>query len=452
MRAFSIRRRLLVALLGALLGAGLIAAAATYASARGEVDALLDEELRQIALSLRNHGQLELECLQRAPDDPELRVLVQIWDPAFAQPYSSRAIGPLPRTSAEGFATVEHEGRSWRIYATPSGKQAIQVAQPTALRTELAARSAGRLLLPVVIVLPFLALLVWWIVGRGLTPLALVARTLAQRDPTSLHPVAVNDLPIEVQPLVESLNALLQRLETSFDTQRRFAADAAHELRTPLTALTLQIQLAARARSEEERAASLQRMEQGVKRATRLVQQLLTMARLDPEAAHTPAVPTTLALLAAAVVDELQPLAEEKSIVLKVDAPAPAWVLGQEDALRILLTNLIDNAIRYTAPSGRVHVSVQPGDATTQLIVQDNGPGIPADERERVFDRFYRGRNAAAGGSGLGLAIVRQVADMHGGSVTLSAGNQASGLRALAIFPAVPPPAEVGYPGVLSCP
>jgi len=438
MRAFSIRRRLLAALLGALLGAGLIAALATYASARGEVDALLDDELRQIALSLRDHAQLDVARLQRASDDPELRVLVQIWDPAFERPYSSRAIDPLPRLKAEGFATVEHEGRSWRIYATPSGTQAIQVAQPTALRAELAARSAGRLLLPVVVLLPFLGLLGWWIVGRGLAPLSGVAQTLAQRDPTSLQPVAVEELPIEVQPLVESLNALLQRLEGSFDTQRRFAADAAHELRTPLTALTLQVQLAARAQSELERATALERMEQGVKRATRLVKQLLTMARLDPEAATTPAVPTDLCLLANGVVDELQPLAAQKSITLKMEVSAPVRVLGQEDALRILLTNLIDNAIRYTAPGGRVDVSVQQSNASVHLIVQDNGPGVPADERERVFDRFYRGRDAAAGGSGLGLAIVRQIAEMHGGSVTLQPRTDASGLQALASFPAAP--------------
>ena len=181
-------------------------------------------------------------------------------------------------------------------------------------------------------------------------------------------------------------------------------------------------------------------MEQGIKRATRLVHQLLTMARLDPEAAQKPAVPTDLGALANSVVDELRPLAAQKSIVLNVDAQAPAWILGQEDALRILLTNLIDNAIRYTAPSGRVDVSVQPGDVTVQLIVQDTGPGIPADERERVFDRFYRGRDAAAGGSGLGLAIVRQIATLHAGSVTLSVANPGSGTQALATFPAVPPP------------
>ncbi|MBA2412057.1 MAG: sensor histidine kinase N-terminal domain-containing protein [Burkholderiaceae bacterium] len=439
MRAFSIRRRLLAALLGALLAAGVVAAIATYASARNEVDALLDEELRQIALSLRDYAQLDLARLQRASDDPELRALVQIWDPAFERPYSSRAIDPLPRLSAEGFATVDHEGRSWRVYATPSGKQAIQVAQPTALRTELAARSAARLLFPVIVVLPFLGLLGWWIVGRGLAPLATVAHTLSQRDPTSLRAVKVENLPIEVLPLVESLNALLDRLEASFDTQRRFAADAAHELRTPLTALTLQVQLAARAQSDDERARALERMEQGVKRATRLVQQLLTMARLDPEAAGKPAMPIDLSLLATVVADELQPLAAQKSILLTVEAPTPAWVLGQEDALRILLTNLIDNAIRYTGPDGRVAIGVLTSEASVRLSVQDNGPGIHPDERERVFDRFYRGRDVAAGGSGLGLSIVRQVAEMHGGSVTLSATAEQRGLQTLAVFPAAVP-------------
>ena len=160
-------------------------------------------------------------------------------------------------------------------------------------------------------------------------------------------------------------------------------------------------------------------MEQGVKRAARLVQQLLTMARLDPESAQKPAVPTDLAILATAVVDELRPLAEQKSIVLEVDSPTQRGYSGRRTRCASCSTNLIDNAIRYTAPSGRARVSVQRDDTTVQLIVQDNGPGIPPDERERVFDRFYRGRDAAAGGSGLGLAIVRQVADMHGGSVAL---------------------------------
>jgi two-component system OmpR family sensor kinase len=309
------------------------------------------------------------------------------------------------------------------------------------------------LLLPVVIVLPFLALLGWWIVGRGLAPLAVVAQALSRRDPTTLQPIAVDKAPIEVQPLVESLNALLQRLDESFDTQRRFAADAAHELRTPLTALTLQIQLAARAQSGEERTIAFERMEQGVKRATRMVQQLLTLARLDPEAAQKPAAPIDLSALASAVVDELRPLAAQKSIGLDVDAESTACVSGHDDALRILLTNLVDNAIRYTEPGGRVQVSVRSTDATVQLAVQDTGPGIPPDERERVFDRFYRGRDAAAGGSGLGLAIVRQIASLHGANVALSATEAGTGIQALVTFPAAAAVGRgVGPPPTLSCP
>jgi two-component system OmpR family sensor kinase len=432
----SIRRRLLLALLGMLLVAGLAGAVATFLSARGEVDRLLDEELRQVALSLRDHARLDLARLDSRTSDPDLRLLVQIWDPAFDRPYSSRLASPMPRQQTEGYTTLEHEGRAWRIYTTFSGKQTIQVGQPTVLRTELAAITAGRLLLPVLVMLPLLGLVGWWIVGRGLAPLGALAATLGQRAPSSLAPVPLADAPEEVQPLVRALNDLLARLGDAFDTQRRFAADAAHELRTPLTALTLQIQLARRAASPEEQALALDRLEQGVKRATRLVQQLLTMARLDPDAAR-PAASFDLAAVAAAVVDDLQPLAEQRRLALRLDA-TPVTLRGQEDALRILLANLVDNALRYTPPGGTVAVRVTPGGSDDALVeVADNGPGIPDDERTRVFDRFYRGRGAAAGGSGLGLAIVRQIVNLHGGSIRLDR-SASGGLLVSARFPAEP--------------
>ncbi|MGE5160612.1 MAG: sensor histidine kinase [Betaproteobacteria bacterium] len=431
----SIRRRLLVALLGALLVAGIAGAGATFLSARGEVGRLLDEELRQVALSLRDHSRLDVARLESRTNDPELRVLVQIWDPAFDRPYSSRIATPLPRQKDEGYTTLEHDGRAWRIYTTFSAKQTIQVAQPTALRTELAALTAARLLLPVLLILPLLGILGWWLVGRGLAPLAALADALARRAPASLEPMPVLESPEEVQPLVRSLNDLLVRLGDAFDTQRRFAADAAHELRTPLTALTLQIQIARRAESPEERAVALDRLEQGVKRATRLVQQLLTMARLDPDAAR----PTTafdLAAVAASVIDEKKPFAEQQGLSLAL-ASVPAVLCGQEDALRILVANLVDNALRYTPPGGAVDVRVAPDGDGVRIEVADSGPGIPEEERERVFDRFYRGRQAPSGGSGLGLAIVRQVVTLHGGTITLDA-SPSGGLLVSARFPANP--------------
>jgi two-component system, OmpR family, sensor kinase len=434
----SIRRGLLVALLAALATAGLIAALATYVSAREQVDALLDEELRQVALSLRDHARLDIERLTRGGNDPQLRVLVQIWDPAFEQPYISREVEPLPRMATEGFSTVQHQGRNWRVFVTPSGPQTIIAAQPTALRAELAARTAARLLLPVLLVLPLLALVGWWIVGRGLAPLDEIAGALRARHPASLEPVATGSVPIELQPLVDALNQLLQRLDQSFDAQRRFAADAAHELRTPLTALTMQIQLAQRAQNVDERATAFERLSQGVKRATRLVQQLLILARLDSNAAEQTPAPVDLAQVAASVVEELRPAGEARGIQLASSTTAGCTVLGHADALAILFTNLIDNAIRYSPAGGRVEVSLHRHDDNVIAEVDDTGPGIAPEERERVFDRFYRGAASAsaATGSGLGLAIVHQIALLHGAAVQLGEARAGQGLRVTIAFPA----------------
>ena len=196
--------------------------------------------------------------------------------------------------------------------------------------------------------------------------------------------------------------------------------------------MTLQIQLARRAESPEERAIALDRLEQGVKRATRLVQQLLTMARLDPDAAR-PSMPFDLAAVAAAVVEEKRPFAEQQGLSLAIEAK-PAAMTGQEDALQILVANLVDNALRYTPRGGSVRVQVAHEAGEARIDVADSGPGIAETERKRVFDRFYRGASAPAGGSGLGLAIVRQVVALHGGSIRLDT-SASGGLLVSARFP-----------------
>lgn len=439
----SIRRWLLAALLAALAFAGLAAAAATYVSAREEVDTLLDEELRQVALSLRDHAVLDLRRLESVAANPAQRVLVQIWDPAFDRPYISRLVGtsPMPRTD-EGYATIEHDGRPWRVFTLFTGRQLVQVAQPTALRTELAARTAWRLLLPVLVLLPFLGVAGWWIVGRGLAPLGRIAGAVKERSPTALTAVPTAGLPIEIRPLADALNDLLGRLDQSFALQSRFAADAAHELRTPLTALNLQVQLAERAQTDVDRARAFERLRQGIRRATRLVHQLLTMARLDPDAATTTPTAIDINALVASVLDDARPLAEERAIALSCESTRdPANVWGSEDALRILFNNLVDNAIRYTPEGGHVTAAVVVDRDAVQVVVEDTGPGIAEEERERVFDRFYRGRSAGATGTGLGLAIVSQVAEMHRGSVTLEAADS-GGLRVRVRIPAALPGTE----------
>jgi signal transduction histidine kinase len=431
----SLRQRLLVALLGALLLVGVLASAATYLSARSEINSLLDEELRQVALSLRDHAVLDLSRLTRGGADSRQRVVVQIWDPTGVALYLSNTGAPLPLVRTQGFVTLSHEGREWRVFTTTMGLQTIQVGQPIALRRELATDVALRILIPILAALPLFGVLIWLMVGHGLAPVARLARTIASRSATSLASLPADRLPEEVAPLVASLNGLLARLEKSFGLQRRFAADAAHELRTPLTALGLQIQLLERAKTEAEHAGAVARLREGVKRATRLVEQLLVMARLEPDAADQPADRVELGALANSVATDFTPLAESRGVTLDVDAEEEVATLGSEDALRILLSNLVDNAIRYAIPGGSIVVRVSSAAGDSTLEVADDGPGIPESERPRVFDRFYRVAGTEQPGSGLGLAIVRQVADLHRARVELGAGLGGAGLAVRVRFP-----------------
>ena len=235
--------------------------------------------------------------------------------------------------------------------------------------------------------------------------------------------------------MVSELNALLARLREAIDQQKRFTADAAHELRSPLAALQVQLDMLARARSPEESRAALESLRAGMRRAGRLIEQMLTMARIEPEAAGETFTEVDLGGLAAAVDAELEPLAEAKRIALTLSQLDAAKVHGQAQALHTLIRNLIDNAIRYTPAGGQVSLSIRNLQNEVLLQVEDTGPGIPADERARVFDRFYRLPGSHAEGSGLGLAIVQQIAHAHGAEVALSEGEGGRGLRASVRFP-----------------
>ncbi|MCL6469990.1 MAG: two-component sensor histidine kinase, partial [Ralstonia sp.] len=243
-------------------------------------------------------------------------------------------------------------------------------------------------------------------------------------------------LPDEIRPLTNALNDLLARLGTALAHQRAFVADAAHALRTPLAALKLQLQVADRAENEDERRAAHADLHRGVERMIRLVGQLLTLARQEPGAADTQRATVALDAVAADVVAELSPAAVQKRIDLGIAVESqPASVIGNADALRVLLVNLVDNALNYCPRGARVDVSTaHTPDGGAQLVVEDNGPGIPAEERERVLDRFYRPAQAPTGGSGLGLAIVREIAQAHDATLALEA-REGGGLRVVLRFP-----------------
>ncbi|MGC3999387.1 MAG: ATP-binding protein [Anaeromyxobacter sp.] len=442
----SVRRQLLLALLAgivAVMAAGLVV---TYRVARGQIDELFDYHLRQLALSLsdRSLGPAEVRGAVRDFD-----FAIQIWDETGARLYLSRPDADLPDMTQLGFSTVETRSGRWRAFATTIGRGVVQVSQPVRLREELAFNAASRTLLPLVLLLPLLGLVVWRIVGKALEPVDRLARAAATRTPQALDPFPEAGAPDEVRPLVRSLNALLARLSTALSAQRAFVADAAHELRTPLAALKLQVQLARRAPEGPDRELALAQLEGALDRSTHLVQQLLTLARVEPEAASArapgPAAPVALDELVRQAVADHAALAEARGLDLGAGAVGE-WTSANGDAaaLRTLLANLVDNAVRYTPAGGRVDVSTGVEAGRAWLAVADSGPGIPAAERQRVFDRFYRVPGNEAPGSGLGLAIVRAVAERHAAEVALL-DTPGGGLTVRVTFP--PAPLALEAPG-----
>jgi two-component system OmpR family sensor kinase len=281
--------------------------------------------------------------------------------------------------------------------------------------------------------------LIWVVIGRGLRPLVDVAQAVSTRTAVALDPLPDGRVPAEVLPLVVALNDLLLRLQRALEQQREFVADAAHELRTPLAALTLQVQLAERAADAEARGEAFGELKGGLQRATHSVQQLLTLARLEPGASEPTLQPVDLRQLAAQVIVDHLVLAEARRIDLGAPQPQqPCLVAGDADALRILLANLISNALRFTPCGGRVDVVTGTLDELSFVEVCDSGEGIPPAERERVFDRFYRRAAAGEAGSGLGLAIVRAIAERHRARVLLDRA-ELGGLRARVEFPPMAP-------------
>jgi len=424
----SIRQRLLVGLvvgLSVVLG---IAGYATYQQARAEVDALFDYQLRQTALALRRQNLLALAISGEAGEG-EGDLLVQIWDRGGGLLYVSRQAWELPFATEPGFADLLWRNERWRLFALYAGNRVVQVAQPTRLRLRMSADIALRNVAPFLLLLPGMALVIWFGVGAGLRPLHRLATDLRQRRPEALEPVTTDRLPVEITPLIDALNGLLTRLADTLAAQRQFIADAAHELRTPLTAVRLQAEMAQRATDAAEPAGTLNELRAGLLRASHLVEQLLAMARLDAAPATNLARLVDLLDLARQIVAEFAPIADHHRLDLGLLPSTAVTVAGDPDELRTLLSNLVENALRYTPDGGQVDVQVQRDGDEAVLTVSDTGPGIPEAERTRVFDRFYRGAQATAPGSGLGLAIVRRIADRHRASIRLEDAEPGRGLR-----------------------
>ncbi len=430
-------------LLGTVAAVWLATAGYSYWDARHEIDELLDAHLAQSAALLVAQAGHELEEIdvEHAPQlhRYERRVAFQIWERGRTLRLHS-ANAPNQRFSArdEGFSDAVVGDRRWRVFSSwdPKRRFLIQVGEQRAARDEIAARIGRNLLVPLAFALVVLGVLVYLSVSRATRPLGNVQGQVAQRDPENLQPIAVDDCPAEIVPLVDGLNRLFVRVTRSIDNERRFTADAAHELRTPIAALRMQAQVARAAADDRERRHALDNVIAGCDRATHLVEQLLTLARLDPSFVRLQPESCDLYAVAKTVIGEIAPSAVAKGVELELDDGSPTLARGDAALLGILVRNLVDNAVRYSPARTTVRVHIAPADANTGpiLTVTDEGPGVPADELSKLGERFYRAMGTGESGSGLGLSIVKRIVELHDSVVRFEAGVGGKGLQVTVVF------------------
>lgn len=432
----SLRARLLWFLLAAIVLAAGTQAFVAYRTVLKEADEIFDYHMQQMAFSLRAGLPPSAAVGGLGGGEENFEFVVQIWTADGVRIFESAARAALPQRAVLGFSNVQARGTTYRVFSIQSAGLVIQVAQDMAARRTMAGTLALRTVGPIALAAPLLMLVVWWVVSRSLAPVARVRGQVASRQADDLSPVSESGLPEEVRPLVHELNLLFDRVRRAFEAQKHFVADAAHELRSPLAALKLQVQSLQRAPDDAARELAIGRLAAGIDRATRLVEQMLALARHEASAAAgAGAGPVDLREIARLAISDAIAAAQSRRIDIGMARADAAEVRGQAEALRTLLRNLLDNAVKYTPEGGRVDVGIGDSAEGVELSVEDNGPGLPAEERSRVLDRFYRSGEPQAPGSGLGLAIVKSIADLHGATLAIDRSAGLGGLRVSVRFP-----------------
>jgi two-component system sensor histidine kinase QseC len=442
LRQPSLKRHILALALSAITLVWLAAAAFTYVDARRELNEMLDAHLAQASTLLVAQASHELEEIEidtehgPLPHKYSLQVAFQVWQDGSQLRLRSANAPAEPLTSQEsGFSDVAIDGQHWRVFSTWDNAHSmlIHVAEKTEVRDELARGIAANLLRPLWIALPLLGMLLWIAVRGGLRPLTRLTREVAQRAPDNLALLDATARPSEVTPLIERLNQLFTRIGITLENERRFTADAAHELRTPVAAIKAQAQVARGAASDDERNHALQNAIAGCDRATHLIEQLLTLARLESVKAEA-LEPCDLRELAAYVMAEIAPAALDNGVQLELIDGENAVTNGLPALLKVMLRNLIDNAVRHTPTGTTVRVEVSTLQGRPYISVYDDGPGLSDEELEKISQRFYRPLGTVANGSGLGLSIVRRITELHDAQLSFSSGKTKSGLKVTITF------------------
>lgn len=434
--SYSLKQRLVIVLL-ALIGtiwSGI--AVYSYLDIRHEAEELLDAHLAQSASLILAQAELDLEEIEieHAPQFKEgNRVAFQLWERGDRlRLHSSNA--PNTRLSAvtTGFSDAVVNGKEWRVFSawTRHHENLVQVAELNDARQDITRTLTLNLLLPLLGALPLLGLLVWLAVTHALHPLDQLGKEVARREAANLEPLQPQGVPREIMPLIDNLNTLFARVARLIEHERRFTADAAHELRTPLAALMTQAQVARAATGDAGRNRALDNVITGCGRAARIVDQMLTLARLEPEDALGRRDIFDLRTLAQSVAADIAPSALQQDVDIEFGTCDEALVPGNSDLVRVALRNLIDNAVRYSPAGSRVRIEIAQVDGNALARVMDQGPGLSPEDRKKVGQRFYRVLGNAAAGSGLGLSITRRIAELHGGGLELRVNADLNGLTA----------------------
>lgn len=435
----SLRRQLLILLLSTGSLAWLIISAKSYYDVQEETTKLFDAQLAQSAkalLALTAHelpehiaflaqeGKLEdvPEEIAETGHTYEQKIAFQVW---FANEKLVVRSNNAPRErltdQQDTFTDRLIDGKPWRVYAIwDTNKQIqVQVGEDHERRLQIGNEIARHIVTSILITLPLIALIVWFSVGKAMSPLLKLANDVSRREFDNLQPVSTKEVPNEALPLINALNGLFSRLQQAFDNIRSFTADAAHELRTPLSGLKTHAQLALQTEDPEVMKESVRHLLEGTERASHLVEQMLTLARLDPESSVIKTERFDICQLTQEEVALLGNRAVEKNIELSMDSPTSVWINGKAALLAVLVRNLVANAINYTPINGTVNVSINTSTEGVEISVSDSGPGIPQNERDQVFKRFYRGKHITERGTGLGLSIVERILELHHGDIHL---------------------------------
>ncbi|MHB1186199.1 ATP-binding protein [Thiobacillus sp.] len=431
-QTYSLRRRLVWLLTSTVAAIWLLSVLVVYQRAHHEADELLDNQLTQVGetlLAIVAGGEVEhfVKELHEHPQHYPVPIAFEVWlskDGEARRLVTSPGHAGFETMVTTGFSEHLHQGQRWRFYAAQDddAEYRVVVGQSHAARERLAREIGLSLLLPAMLALPLMALGVWWVVGRALRPVDAVARQVGALDAQALAPLdETARLPDEIAPLRTALNALIRRVTEAFDNERRFTADAAHELRTPLAALKVQAQVALRAQADDSRQHALTQVVVGVDRMTHLVEQLLTLARVDPATQGAAQPPVDPANTVASVCAELLPLARQRGQNLVVDVAEGCTVAASAAWLQIALRNLVDNALRYAGNGARIEVRLVRTATGCALSVADDGPGVAPELRTRLTARFVRGETEGEG-CGLGLSIVARVAALSHARLELGNG------------------------------